>query len=74
METIMSAIKLLNTQEVAEILGYKPNTLEIWRNRGIGPKYRKIGRLVKYAESDINAFIDASTCTSTSQTPEQANA
>jgi predicted DNA-binding transcriptional regulator AlpA len=73
-ETAMSAIKLLKTPEAAEILGLSPITLEIWRIQGKGPKFRKIGRLVRYAESDIHAYITAATRSNTSQTPEQANA
>jgi predicted DNA-binding transcriptional regulator AlpA len=73
-DTTMSAIKLYNTPEAAEILGLSPITLEIWRIQGKGPKFRKIGRLVKYAESDIHAYITSCTRSNTSQTPEQANA
>lgn len=50
-------IKLLNTDEVASILGVKRNTLEGWRVRGTGPVFRKIGSLVRYAESDIEFWL-----------------
>ena len=59
--------KLLTTPQVAELLGAAPATLEGWRVRGEGPPYRKIGRLVKYVESDIIAFIEGSKRQSTSQ-------
>ena len=60
--------KLINTKEAAAILGVKKNTMEGWRLRGEGPRFRKIGSLVKYTENDINAYIDAQTRQSTSQT------
>lgn len=62
--------KLVTTTQAAEILGIKPNTLEGWRVRGEGPRFRKIGRLVKYVESDLVAFIDRQTRHSTSQEEE----
>lgn len=61
------SIKLVTTTEAAEVLGVKTNTLEGWRVRGEGPPYRKIGRLVKYVESDLLAFIEGSKRQSTSQ-------
>ena len=51
---------LLNTQEVAEILGVKPQTLEVWRHtKRYALPYRKIGRMVRYKEEDVLAFIEA---------------
>ena len=43
------------------------NTLEIWRVQGRGPKYIKVGRFVRYRESDLDAWLDSRTRTSTSQ-------
>lgn len=43
----------LNTKEAAEYLGLKPSTLEQWGYLGKGPIFRKHGRLVVYAESDL---------------------
>lgn len=63
----MTTIKLLTTAQASEILGLKLNTMEIWRVQGIGPIYRKIGRLVRYAESDLIAYINAGTRRSTSE-------
>lgn len=52
-----TATKLLTTIETAGLLGLKPNTLENWRIRGVGPKFLKIGSLVRYTEGDIEAYI-----------------
>ena len=66
-------MKLLTNKEAAELLGLKPNTLDIWRIQGKGPAYRKVGRLVRYSESDVISWIDAVTCTSTSDYSARAN-
>ena len=58
--------KLLTTQQAADILGIKKNTMEGWRLRGEGPTYYKIGKLVKYAEADLDRYIDAQIRRSTS--------
>ncbi|MDP1550510.1 MAG: helix-turn-helix domain-containing protein [Nitrosomonas sp.] len=59
---------LVTTQEAAEYIGgLKPNTLEGWRTQGIGPRYRKIGRLVRYSTDDLDAYLEAQTRHSTSQ-------
>jgi predicted DNA-binding transcriptional regulator AlpA len=60
-------MKLLTNCEAAELLGLKPNTLEIWRWKGCGPTYRKVGRLVRYAESDVLAWLDHHARQNTSQ-------
>jgi DNA-binding CsgD family transcriptional regulator len=36
-------MRLLTNQQTAELLGIKPNTLEIWRLKGRGPLFRKLG-------------------------------
>ena len=65
--------KLLTTPQAAAMLGLAPNTLEIWRWKGKGPIFRRMGdKAVRYAEEDLLAFIDAGARTSTSQTAEQA--
>ena len=50
-------MKLLNNAETAELLGLKPNTLEIWRIQGRGPVFRKIGRAVRYSLDDVVAYM-----------------
>ena len=64
---------LVTTQQAAEYLGnLKPNTLEIWRSQGVGPAYKKIGRLVRYSLDDLDAYLEAQTRQSTTQaTPKK---
>lgn len=42
-------------------------TLQRWRLEGGGPLYVKLGRLVRYRQSDLNAHLDECTRTSTSE-------
>lgn len=60
-------IVMFDNTETAEMLGVRPNTLENWRLKGKGPVFRKIGRSVRYLESDVLAWLDAQVRTSTSQ-------
>lgn len=52
--------KLLNTREAAELVGFKPSTLDRMRLYGTGPVFVKIGvRAIKYRRSDVLAWIEA---------------
>jgi hypothetical protein len=47
-------------QEAAEMLGCSVAALRKWRLLGnSGPAYVKVGRLVRYAEGDLQAYLDA---------------
>ena len=47
---------LLNTVEVAKMLGYKEVGIIRMRQPGKGPAYFKQGRYVKYRPSDVEAW------------------
>ena len=52
--------KLLSPQEAAAILGIKPNTLAVWRTKGTGPTFTKLGsRTVRYRSADIAQYVNA---------------
>ena len=58
--------QLLSTIEAAQRLRIHPTTLATWRVEGRGPKFVKIGvRKVGYRESDVEAWLDKQTRTST---------
>jgi predicted DNA-binding transcriptional regulator AlpA len=60
--------KLLNEREAAELLGISPRTLEATRSRGDGPKFVKVTRhRIAYKPSELRAWVEAHTRTSTSQ-------
>jgi len=67
--------KLLTPEQAAVLLHLNPKTLAWWRWAGYGPRFFKIGGRVRYAESDLQAFIDAGVRTSTSDPgPERQRA
>ncbi|KKD57579.1 transcriptional regulator [Stenotrophomonas maltophilia] len=50
--------RYLTNDEAAEYLRLSPRTLEKQRVIGGGPKFRKFGRRVMYAVSDLDAWAD----------------
>ena len=51
---------LLSEEEAARQLGVKPATLQIWRStRRYSLAYVKVGRNVRYRQTDVDAFIEA---------------
>ncbi len=62
--------ELLTSEEAAILLGIKPNTLEIWRTKGKGPEFIKLGHAkqapVRYIKSALVDWITAQSFPSTS--------
>jgi len=46
-------------KEVADFYRVKVKTVQEWRYTGKGPKYVKIGRLVRYKKKDVIEFMEA---------------
>lgn len=59
--------ELLNQSKVAKILGVTEKFLEARRCRGGGVPYIRVGRLVRYKKSDVDAWIDSRRVSSTSE-------
>ncbi|MGB9428962.1 MAG: helix-turn-helix domain-containing protein [Gammaproteobacteria bacterium] len=53
--------ELLDSQAVAKRLGVKIGTLEVWRCRGTGPTYVRVGRLPRYRVSDVEHYLQVRT-------------
>ncbi len=53
-------MRLLNERETSQVLGCSVAALRKWRLLGKGPHYHKIGRLVRYADTDLATFLNAS--------------
>ena len=51
--------RYLSTREAAALLGISARTLECFREHGEGPTFRKFGRSVRYAQSDLDAWADS---------------
>jgi predicted DNA-binding transcriptional regulator AlpA len=64
--------RLLDQRAAAEILGISVRTLERHRIAGTGPRFCRLGRLVRYRECDLDDWVSRSLRTSTSEIPESA--
>ena len=52
--------KLLTKEQVSEILGITVGTLAVWRTtKRYNLPYVKSGRLIRYREQDVQAFINS---------------
>ena len=49
---------LLTEVQTAEFLGVKPQTLACWRcTKRYGLRYVKVGRAIRYMQSDVSQFL-----------------
>lgn len=49
--------RLLNERQVAASCAISVLTLRKWRSQGRGPRYIKIGTLVRYRPAEVDAWI-----------------
>lgn len=60
--TALPRVTLLDEAQAAAVLGVAVGTLQVWRSVGrYNLKYRKIGRLVRYAAGDLLDFLESRT-------------
>jgi len=51
---------LLDQGEVAELLGVHPKTLGLWREKGQGPPFIRLGeKLIRYNVEDVRAWVES---------------
>jgi predicted DNA-binding transcriptional regulator AlpA len=50
--------RALTEHDVAERLRLSVATLRAWRTKGKGPRFVRLGRAIRYLESDIDRFVD----------------
>jgi hypothetical protein len=65
-QNLTQAGGLVDTNAAARLLGVSPRCLQNWRTRGGGPKYKKLGRGVRYAPADLDDFLHERTRRTTS--------
>ncbi len=65
----MPTPEYLDTIAASVYLALSRQRLEIWRCRGGGPRYCKLGNAVRYKRSDLDEFMVARRIASTSETP-----
>lgn len=62
--------ELLDNEQTAALLGIKPNTLEIWRHKGKGPEFLKLGDTrqspIRYHRSKVVEWLSRRSFASTS--------
>ena len=58
---------LLNQQQAAQLLGLSVRTLERHRVAGTGPRFTRLGRLVRYRRCDLVDWVDSNLRSSTSE-------
>jgi excisionase family DNA binding protein len=49
--------KLLNSSQVAEILGVRPGTIYSWLSRGIDIPHVKIGGTIRFIEKEVMDWL-----------------
>lgn len=57
----MEDIDLVTEDTAAELLLVKVWALQKWRQRGEGPPYIKVGRLVRYSRRALARWLEAQT-------------
>lgn len=62
--------ELLDNEQTAALLGIKPNTLAIWRLKGKGPRFVKLGQAsqspVRYERAEVSRWLREQSFASTS--------
>lgn len=51
--------RLLSPEDLADYLGVPIKSVYGWNYKGTGPKFRKVGRHVRYRPEDIEKWLDA---------------
>lgn len=53
----MTDLELLTADELSQLIKVGIGTLEQWRHRGEGPRFVKLGRLVRYRVVDVQDWV-----------------
>ena len=51
--------RLLNEKEVAALAGVSTSWLQKLRMLGNGPKFHKLGKAVRYSDTDVHAWLES---------------
>lgn len=55
------ATELIDEPTLARRLGVSRSTLQSWRYTGRGPRFIKLGRMIRYRSNDVGAYLCANT-------------
>lgn len=50
---------LIDEKELARLIRVSIATLRYWRSEGKGPRFRKVGQMVRYSPSDVAAWLNS---------------
>jgi predicted DNA-binding transcriptional regulator AlpA len=56
-----TADELIDESVLATRLSVSRSTLQSWRYGGRGPRFIKLGRMVRYRNADVDAYLRANT-------------
>ena len=59
--TIATASSLIDEKQLCADLGISSVTATKWRANAVGPPFIKVGRLVRYRRSDVEAWLASRT-------------
>ena len=51
--------QLLEEKELAETLQVSLGTLRTWRTEGTGPRFHRIGGMIRYAPSEVKVWLQS---------------
>lgn len=54
-----AAGRMWSVEDLSDFLQVPVKTLYQWRLRGYGPKGRRVGKYVRYKESDVVEWVDS---------------
>jgi hypothetical protein len=60
MREIQATRKFMNTKQLSVLLEIPEGTLRQWRCAGVGPKWHKMRRNVRYDRAEVEQFIHQS--------------
>jgi predicted DNA-binding transcriptional regulator AlpA len=63
---------LLTPKQLAELLAVNENTLAKWRLIGGGPKFIRVQRSIRYADNDVDQWLDQRKFQSTTEADHYA--
>ena len=49
--------RLLSQKELAEMLRVSIEQLRLWRNKGIGPSYFRVGHAIRYRDVEVERWL-----------------
>lgn len=53
---------LKTTEEAANYLTLKRQTLYVWRMQGRGPRFLRLGRAIRYRQEDLDEYLREAEC------------